>query len=97
MTASLMTVAPAVALDATLAIEAAAMAPRYLLVYLDLRSRILSGQLAPGDRLARQDDLAREMGVTKSVVSAAVMRLARDGYIDRRSGRAAIVRPCRMA
>lgn len=56
-----------------------------------LRLRILRGQVAPGEPL-RQDDLAREFGVSKIPVREALQRLDTEGVVQLLPNRGAVVR-----
>ena len=52
------------------------------LAYEAIRDRILRGELAPG-ALLRQEELSRAMGVSRTPVREALMRLVSDGYVER--------------
>jgi len=52
------------------------------LVYQAIRERILRGELSPGAVL-RQEELSRAMGVSRTPVREALMRLVSDGYVER--------------
>jgi len=52
------------------------------LAYEAIRDRILRGELEPG-ALLRQEDLSRAMGVSRTPVREALMRLVSDGYVER--------------
>jgi DNA-binding GntR family transcriptional regulator len=63
-----------------------------------LRERILAGDLAPGTRL-HQQDLSRELGISRTPLREALGRLAADGLVDllpNRGARVADVRPADM-
>lgn len=51
-------------------------------VYEAIRDRILRGELAPGFVL-RQEELSGAMGVSRTPVREALMRLVSDGYVER--------------
>ncbi|HYC03769.1 MAG TPA: PLP-dependent aminotransferase family protein [Azospirillaceae bacterium] len=51
-----------------------------------LRGAILSGTLAPGDRLPSTRTLAHDLGLSRNTVVAAVERLAAEGYLEARVG-----------
>jgi DNA-binding GntR family transcriptional regulator len=53
--------------------------------YEQLRSRIESGQLAPGTRIV-ETDLVSRLGVSRPTMRAAVQRLRADGLLVRRHG-----------
>jgi len=52
------------------------------LAYDAIRDRILRGELEPG-ALLRQEELSRAMGVRRTPVREALMRLVSDGYVER--------------
>lgn len=52
----------------------------------DLKNRIGSGQLAPGDKLPTEVELVREFGVSRTVVREAIAALAGDGLVQARQG-----------
>lgn len=60
-------------------------------IYEALKAAILSGALAPGEPL-RQDEIARQHGVSKIPVREALLRLEVDGFVLFRKNRGAIVR-----
>ena len=51
-------------------------------VYQAIRDRILRGGMAPGS-FVRQQELSRAMGVSRTPVREALMRLVSDGYVER--------------
>jgi GntR family transcriptional regulator len=51
-----------------------------------IRRQILSGHLAPGDRLPPTDELLREYGVDYVTLRAALVELEREGLIESRQG-----------
>lgn len=59
-------------------------------IYEDLYAEIMSGQLAPGDRL-RQVDLAERFETSQTPVREAIARLASEGIVDLRPHRGAEV------
>jgi GntR family transcriptional regulator len=61
-------------------------------LYLLLRERIVSGELAPGARLPGEPSLAEENGVSRATVRKALDTLAAAGLIDRRPGSGTFVR-----
>ncbi|WP_129669243.1 GntR family transcriptional regulator [Phytoactinopolyspora endophytica] len=61
-------------------------------VYRELRQAILQGSIAPGERLTTQA-LAERLGVSRTPIRAALVRLEADGLIDNEGGRSARVRP----
>ncbi len=60
--------------------------PRYHQIAQALRERILSGSIAPGERLDNQRRLAGEFDVTLMTLRQALEVLERDGLITRRHG-----------
>jgi DNA-binding GntR family transcriptional regulator len=59
--------------------------------YEELRSQIVSGRLAAGQRLLA-DQLAGEMMISQTPVKEAIAMLARDGLVEGASRRASVVR-----
>ena len=51
-----------------------------------IRQQILSGALNPGDRLPTERDVARDYGVSRTVVREAVKTLQQDGLIEVKAG-----------
>lgn len=52
----------------------------------DLRHRLASGGLQPGDRLPTENELARAHGVSRAVVREAIAALRSDGLVTARQG-----------
>jgi len=52
------------------------------LVYEAIRDRVMRGELGPGTVL-RQEEISRAMGVSRTPVREALMRLVSDGYVQR--------------
>ena len=69
--------------------------PAYKALYEQLRTSILSGQLAAGTRLPPSRMLAAETGLSRNTVLAAFEQLQAEGYIEGRQGSALTWRkPC---
>lgn len=66
-------------------------------LYLVLRDRIMSGELAAGERLPGEPSLAAEHGVARVTIRRALDRLAKDGLIRRKPGSGTFVREVAMA
>ncbi|MGW1595236.1 GntR family transcriptional regulator [Streptomyces sp. NPDC002343] len=64
----------------------------YLVIAEELRGRIASGALAPGDRLPSVAELGREYGVSPSVGARAYSVLVHDGLVVSRHGAGHYVR-----
>lgn len=60
-------------------------------VYLDLLQRVERGTLAPGSRI-RDADIAKQLGVSRTPVREALIRLAREGTLHAEVGRGFRVR-----
>jgi DNA-binding GntR family transcriptional regulator len=60
------------------------------LVYGKIKERILSGELAPGFPI-NEEDLARDLGVSKTPVREALRQLEREGFIENIPGRGSTV------
>ena len=52
----------------------------------ELRTRILSGEWRPGDRMPSEPELARRRTVSRSSMRAAITMLEEDGVVSRRHG-----------
>src|SRR4030095_4600752 len=55
-------------------------------IYESIRTAILSGEFAPGKRLAATRTLARELGVSRITVLNAYEQLFAEGYLDGKGG-----------
>ena len=60
---------------------------RYLEVAEALRQKIIGGVYNSGQRLPRQHDLARELGVAFGTLKKALDILGNEGYLIRKAGR----------
>jgi GntR family transcriptional regulator len=65
--------------------------PLYHQIYLMLRERIVSGQLAAGDMLDGEQEMARRLGVSRITVKRALNELAARGLVERHRGRGTTV------
>ena len=61
-------------------------------VYERLKEAIQDGRIKPGQRLV-QDALARQLGISRSPVREAIVRLGQEGFIHLEPHRGAVVRP----
>ncbi len=66
--------------------RAALRTPVYYLIYLHLRSEIVSGRWAVGARLPSLTELGRRYGVRTPIVRAATDLLLQQGHLSSRSG-----------
>ncbi|MEV5961989.1 FadR/GntR family transcriptional regulator [Kribbella sp. NPDC051952] len=57
----------------------------------ELKRRILSGEVAPGDKLPAENSLVEEFGVSRTVVREAVSRLQAAGLVETFQGRGSFV------
>ena len=62
-------------------------------LYGRIRAAIISGQLAPGERLPATRSLAAQLGVARGTVDAAYARLMGEGYLVGRGQAGTIVSP----
>ncbi len=78
----------------------AGLGPRYRtvgdLAYSALRQAILSGLLAPGEKLG-QEELARSLGISREPIRSAILQLASDGLVVVHPHRGAVVRALSVA
>lgn len=66
--------------------------PNYQRVVDDLRSRFLSGELAPGDKLPTEKELQQWWGYSTTIVKHALTLLRSEGLIEGRRGSGNYVR-----
>ncbi|HZX05928.1 FadR/GntR family transcriptional regulator, partial [Kribbella sp.] len=57
----------------------------------DLKQRILTGEIAPGEKLPGENSLVEEFGVSRTVVREAVSRLQAAGLVETFQGRGSFV------
>jgi DNA-binding GntR family transcriptional regulator len=69
--------------------------PAYLQIADDLRDRILSGDLAGGDKLPSESDLMRDYDVSRTVPKMAINVLRSEGLITSHPGKGSFVRAAR--
>ncbi|HNI35288.1 MAG TPA: GntR family transcriptional regulator, partial [Microthrixaceae bacterium] len=62
-------------------------AKTYAVLAVELRDRILNGELAEGERLPVEDDLVEQFGVARSTLREALRVLESQGLITIRRGR----------
>ena len=62
-----------------------------------LRSEIIEGPLAPGDKLASEAELTKQHGVSRTVVREAIASLRADGLVEPRQGSGVFVLSTRPA
>jgi GntR family transcriptional regulator of arabinose operon len=72
--------------------ESAGDGSKHLLVRQYVEQRIQSGELKPGDRLPTENDLMRELSVSRTPVRQALSDLAQDGWIYRIRGSGSYVK-----
>jgi len=65
--------------------------PLYHQIYLLLRERIVSGVLAPGEMLDGEQEMAKQLGVSRITVKRALNELAARGLVHRQRGRGTTV------
>lgn len=65
--------------------------PAYLQVYNSLRDSILSGELAPGDKLPALRTLARDLKVARNTIEGAYRQLVLEGFVKGRRGSGYVV------
>lgn len=60
-------------------------------LYEQLRDAILSGRVAPGERLPASRDLAHQLGVSRHTVTTVYGRLTAEGFLEGRTGGGTVV------
>lgn len=72
-------------------VDADSPRPLYDQVAASVRSEILAGVLAPGDRLPAARDVAAALDINQHTVLHAYQRLRDEGLVDLRRGRGAVI------
>jgi DNA-binding GntR family transcriptional regulator len=72
--------------DLRLRLDRSSPVPLYYQVAQQLEAAIASGQLAPGDRLENELDLAERFGLSRPTVRQAIQELVRQGLLVRKRG-----------
>jgi GntR family transcriptional regulator len=80
-----------------LRIDRATGLPYHEQIYRLLLDMIVSGQLAPGEKLLQEKEYAARLGVSLAPVRQAILALAKDGYLTRTRGRGTFVREAKVA
>ncbi len=65
---------------------------KYLQIEEDIRSRILSRRLAPGQQISTEEQLCQEYGVSRMTINKAISGLVAGGYVYRIPGKGTFVR-----
>jgi hypothetical protein len=65
--------------------------PQKVQLYEQLRTAIVEGRLAPGDRLVPSRIMAADLHISRATVTEAYGRLSAEGYIEGRSGGGSVV------
>ncbi|MGW8438716.1 GntR family transcriptional regulator [Nocardiopsis sp. NPDC055879] len=66
--------------------------PPYARVFVDIRARIDSGELRPGDRVPSTREITREWGVAMATATKALTALRREGLVEAVRGVGTVVR-----
>ena len=69
-----------------------ARSPRYVEIAHELRDRIASGEIRPGERIPTERELMETYGVSVTVARSAVAQLRGEGIIESRQGKGSFVR-----
>jgi DNA-binding GntR family transcriptional regulator len=67
--------------------------PRYMRIAAELRQRIVTGDLKPGDQLPTEAELAEQHRVSRNTVRGALKALTEEGLVLSGQGRGSYVRP----
>ena len=60
---------------------------KYVSLMEELKNKILSGEIRPGEKLPSENELAQEYGISRHTVRKALAILANDGYITTEHGK----------
>ena len=74
-------------------VEPTSPIPLYYQIYRQLRQRIMSGDLHPGDRLPTEAQICAESGVSRMTARMALTQLVNEGLVVRQRGRGTFVAP----
>lgn len=66
--------------------------PAYLRIAADIRARVASGELQPGDKVQSVAKLRTEYGVSSTVARTAITMLQSEGVVERRRGSGTYIR-----
>ncbi|RCG32505.1 GntR family transcriptional regulator [Sphaerisporangium album] len=77
-------------------IDRASPVPYHEQIYRLLLDMIVSGRLAPGQKLLQEKEYAARLGVSLAPVRQAILALAKDGYLTRTRGRGTYVREMKV-
>jgi GntR family transcriptional regulator len=78
-------------------IDRSSAQPYHEQIYRLLLDEIVSGVLAPGEKLPREREYSARLGVSLAPVRQAMLALAKDGYLTRARGRGTFVRADKLA
>jgi DNA-binding GntR family transcriptional regulator len=77
--------------------DRASTLPLHDQIYRLLHGMIVSGQLAPGEKLLQEKKYAARLGISLAPVRQAILALTKDGYLTRSRGRGTFVREPKVA
>ncbi|GAA1302602.1 hypothetical protein GCM10009658_59760 [Planotetraspora silvatica] len=77
-------------------IDRASPLPYHEQIYRLLLDLIVSGRLAPGQKLVQEKEYAARLGVSLAPVRQAILALTKDGYLTRTRGRGTYVREVKV-
>ena len=67
-------------------------APLYRRIHFDLRERILSGQILPGEKMPSETEITRRYGISRFTAQQVYRLLVEEGLVVRKQGRGTFVR-----